>query len=632
MHTRVWVGFAEDRERLPSTMTKRFLEPALILGFVAVVAIIAVQAITLIDSETRAKTGHALRTVLQTTEGALQLWANNRLNDAHTIAVRPSIVEIVERLVADAGKDLRPGDNAPLSDLRSRINQEIEARGYLGFFVIGRDFTNLASMRDSNLNQRNLIAEQRPELLRRVFKGEELIIPAIRSDVPLRDKQTRHQALPPTMFAATPVYGGSGEVIAVFTLRLDPIIDFSTITRLGRIGKTGETYAFDERGFMISESRFRDELIQVGLIEATQTALLNIRLADPGFNLMSRGHGIDVLADRPLTRMAARAVAGQSGRDVSGYRDYRGVEVFGAWLWNPELNIGLATEIDAEEALQPYILARNVILSGLAVTAVLSLFLVGYLMVARQGALRQLAENRAVLEVRVKERTQELTAINDKLQDQIVERVRTEENLKTIQSELRASNRKLEDLAMADGLTGVANRRAFDQHGQAEWNRCQRSGLPFSLALIDVDSFKQFNDTYGHQAGDACLQAIGRTLKESTLARRPGDLVARYGGEEFAVVLSGCERQDAEAMGEQIRLAVKQLGIPHETTTADGQDVVTLSIGIATAVPEPGRTLQSLIEMADESLYTAKKAGRNRLVSAGGEVLQRGTETFARGA
>ena len=171
---------------------------------------------------------------------------------------------------------------------------------------------------------------------------------------------------------------------------------------------------------------------------------------------------------------------------------------------------------------------------------------------------------------------------------------------------------KLETLATEDGLTGLANRRRFDERLDEEWSRAYRDGTCLSLLLLDVDHFKKFNDQYGHPAGDVCLQSIANILAAE--ARRPGDLAARYGGEEFAILLPNTDAAGCAQIGERIRLAVEKAAMPHSQNLPYGR--VTLSLGGAICQPKAGKTrlCASLIDAADRALYAAKRGGRDRLV------------------
>lgn len=175
--------------------------------------------------------------------------------------------------------------------------------------------------------------------------------------------------------------------------------------------------------------------------------------------------------------------------------------------------------------------------------------------------------------------------------------------------ELRRQRDLLERLSNVDGLTGIANRRLFDESIQREWLRCQRQGEPLSLLMIDVDLFKSYNDGYGHLAGDECLKRVAGALSHG-LARAT-DVVARYGGEEFACILPVTYVEGAAIVAEQLRASVAGLAIPHAFSSVT--DHVTVSIGGAAVFPAPEITLTDFLATADRELYEAKRGGRDRV-------------------
>ena len=175
--------------------------------------------------------------------------------------------------------------------------------------------------------------------------------------------------------------------------------------------------------------------------------------------------------------------------------------------------------------------------------------------------------------------------------------------------ELESLNRKLETLSTTDGLTGIANRRHFDEVLATEWNRAARLKQPLALAMLDVDWFKKFNDHYGHHEGDACLRRVALVLAGSVC--RAGDMVARYGGEEFVFIAPNCDAPQARSLADKIHQAFERLTLPHQMS-AFGR--VTLSIGVASVVPRAGDTPNSLVKAADQALYQAKEQGRDRVV------------------
>ncbi|APW37179.1 hypothetical protein RD110_08170 [Rhodoferax koreense] len=179
-------------------------------------------------------------------------------------------------------------------------------------------------------------------------------------------------------------------------------------------------------------------------------------------------------------------------------------------------------------------------------------------------------------------------------------------------TELQAANEKLERLTVTDGLTGVGNRRLFDQKLATEWTRCARRGLDLGLLMVDIDHFKLYNDHYGHQGGDAVLRQVATILTQCV--QRSGELVARYGGEEFAVLLPGSDMESASIVADLFLAQLAQAAIPHIASSTAA--VLTMSIGVASMAPVATDQPAQLIRSADSALYIAKHLGRNRAEQA----------------
>lgn len=194
------------------------------------------------------------------------------------------------------------------------------------------------------------------------------------------------------------------------------------------------------------------------------------------------------------------------------------------------------------------------------------------------------------------------TQYNWELERQIAERT----------TELSEANRKLQQISEIDGLTGIANRRKFDIELDKEWRQAIREKRPLALLMFDIDHFKEYNDQYGHQEGDRCIQRVAGVLNSSM--QRSGDLVARYGGEEFVAILPGLSSTPAEKIAERIRLAVENMKLPRSGNVS--AQIVTISIGVASCVPNQNEQSSILLQQADASLYRAKHEGRNRVVVA----------------
>jgi diguanylate cyclase (GGDEF)-like protein len=205
----------------------------------------------------------------------------------------------------------------------------------------------------------------------------------------------------------------------------------------------------------------------------------------------------------------------------------------------------------------------------------------------------------AVLSRKFNEMASKVHQHNERLEESVLARTR----------ELKEANRKLEELSSTDGLTGLANRRRFDEVLLTELRRAIRSGKYIALIMLDVDFFKKYNDCYGHQAGDECLRVVARTLQLG--CHRGGDLVARYGGEEFVLIAADTDMGGAAVLAETLRSSIEMLMLPHSESEF-GQ--ITISVGVAAVRPTPEQTTDQLLQMADRAMYRAKSQGRNRVV------------------
>lgn len=203
----------------------------------------------------------------------------------------------------------------------------------------------------------------------------------------------------------------------------------------------------------------------------------------------------------------------------------------------------------------------------------------------------------------IRQLQKQLQEQNARLSQEIKERQRAE-------AELQKANEELHRLATLDGLTQVANRRRFDEYLNIEWRRLLREQACLSLILCDVDYFKFYNDSYGHLAGDNCLQQVAKAISSSL--RRPADLVARYGGEEFAVILPNTNAEGAVYVAEMIRLDIQKLKIPHSKSSIS--EYITVSMGVSSVIPTQKLSPDRLIDLTDNALYEAKAQGRNCII------------------
>ena len=361
--------------------------------------------------------------ILNTADDRINLWVAQRTSFLQLLGRDPELVTLVKRLLAvnPDRESLLASDALRETRAFFKTNKEIFAN--IGFFIINTEDISIGSMRDTSIGTRNLISLQRPDLLRRAFEGEVLFVPPMESDAPLVNEPnadgTRN---PSTKFFIGPIRDANGHIIAVMTLRVDPSEDFSRVLNSFETRQAFETYAFNEHGELLSESRFDEQLRRIGLIGEDQRSAANLAIRDPGVNLVAGQRPKIERAKQPLTRMVSRTLqlkrdmekAGQTyGHskieiDTQGYRDYRGVPVFGAWLWNIDLGLGLATEIDVAEAMSNYYQIRRTVFGILGFTLFLSVGTVLLVLILGERTSRALMTARDNLEAKVDERTAEL--------------------------------------------------------------------------------------------------------------------------------------------------------------------------------------------------------------------------------
>jgi PAS domain S-box-containing protein len=357
-------------------------------------------------------------------EDALVMWVAERRSLMRSIGQDPELVEITERLLKvqpDADSLMA---SSPLADARSFFKENEQVFPSIGFFVISPKDISMGSMRDTNLGTPNLISIQRPDIIKRAFAGEVLFVPPIESDVQLDGSaKLAGEKAPATMFFIGPIRNSKGEVIAVMTLRVDPAQGLSRIMALGsETAGSYEAYTFSRDGILLSTSRFEHQLREMGILAQDHQSSMNFVLKDPGVNLLEGGRSQIARNDMPLTVMATGAIGmrqelgGKSGghvqldvaTNVEGYRDYRGVPVYGAWLWDADLDLGITAEIDTNDALAGYYYIRTTLFWILGFTLVLAVGAILFVLTLGERTSRTLMRSKDDLEEMVVIRTAEL--------------------------------------------------------------------------------------------------------------------------------------------------------------------------------------------------------------------------------
>ena len=359
------------------------------IAFLVAVSVLAWATLQRVEGRVRHDAGQVLQAVLETSHESLLLWVRDRED---LVAQLASDSELASLVLAQLGRGRSKdslGSSSALVDLRRVLERHSQRYQSTGFFVIAADGISVAADADEGLGTSNPLWEQRRHLMQRSLAGKPVFVPPVR----LQDPTRGAAAEDPALYFAAPIVDDENRTIAVLALRYSPI-GITRILEIARISKTGETYAFDAQGRMLTTSRFEESLRATGALEAGQDSVLSLWMTDPRTG--------------ELTVPVRRAQAGR-GADVDGYRDYRGIRVLGAWMWSPDLGLGLTTEIDEGEALAPYESTRRIVIAVLSATACLALLLtVALLRVERRRF------------IQVRDREAQVRAILDTAADGIV--------------------------------------------------------------------------------------------------------------------------------------------------------------------------------------------------------------------
>ncbi|HEY9645029.1 MAG TPA: diguanylate cyclase [Chroococcidiopsis sp.] len=412
-------------------------------------------------------------------------------------------------------------------------------------------------------------------------------------------------ALLPVITANTPVYDSTnGQLLGVCATDIILSEELNDFLRKLQISKSGIAFIMEPSGLLIASSTL--DPITVGSGDQTQRLL-----ASDSDNALIRGsvqHLVDTyhsLNQVKSAQISFEREGAQHYLDVTRFEDAHGLD----WivvLVVPEVDFMEQINRNTQNTMLLCVVALLVTIGiGLMITRWLTQPLLYLSATARDIANgewnRTIELQRADV---IGDLSRSLATMANQLQESFV---LLEQRIEERTTELIQLNQELQRLAHIDSLTQAANRRYFDYYLEKEWRRLARDQQPLTLILCDVDYFKQYNDTYGHQAGDRCLQQISQVLSQA--ARRPADLVARYGGEEFAIVLSNTSVAGGIHLAETIHTLLRSLHIPHRTSHVS---YVTVSMGIASIIPHADSTPQELIAATDCALYAAKSKGRDR--------------------
>ena len=343
---------------------------------------------TIVTDNARVEISRSLTTVRDTVHQAVKTWYMDHKAASESWAKSPLVVRSAKELLALPFQKENLLNSSAQDNLRQWFKPLAGVARYRGFFIVGPGNINLASSRNQNVAVENLLVNQ-SGFLESVWSGKSATSLPIKSDVPLLNKLDELVPNIASIFVAAPIRNESRKVIAIFMFRLNPEEGFSKILDQGRIGSTGESYAFDKQGRLLSESRFNEQLYKAGLVETDGMSILNLTLRDPGRELSQGDFSSEDLSTQPLTFMVQSAIDKESGVDLNGHRDYRGVPVVSAWSWDDELSIGIATELNTEEAFKTL---RASQMSIIILTLLVLISLLGISIIVILYRQRQIAE------------------------------------------------------------------------------------------------------------------------------------------------------------------------------------------------------------------------------------------------
>lgn len=341
-----------------------------------------------IESVLREQRAATMTAILKADLEALREWVKREEQVAGQLADTAEVRQAAREMGSpELG---RSSDSKAVEALRAWFAPRLKEHGYHGFFLVNADGVIVAAEEDQPQGKK--LTEYRKEFFGRVLAGQPGVSRPYKSLTWLKDDTGELRMGIPTMFTAAPVRADGGKVVAALGLRIRPDTDFTRILQTARVGKSGETYAFDRQGLMLSQSRFDDEMKEYGLLvdRPEERSILTLQLKNPGANLSEGERTRTRRADWPLTKPVTEASANGDGYDVDGYPDYRGVSKIGAWTWLPEYEAGIVTEVNRDEAFRPVYILRGAlaVLLGLLLFAAAALFAAMWYMTRQQQKLR----------------------------------------------------------------------------------------------------------------------------------------------------------------------------------------------------------------------------------------------------
>jgi len=454
--------------------TKKFRWITILALGLFVVGVILVSFLTLERNRQNVLAGveRNLRSTLQTTWERMHIWVDGKQNFLKRLGRDQTFVGAVAELVKQNVRN--PGEfdeNFYTSAVGSVFNEIEEDLGKFNYVIVDKDGINIAASDYSLVGRKNDLLKLMPEVATQAFQGKRVFVPPVHIDNQRSQNNNGRDDILPTMYVAAPLQGANDEIVAIILQQLDPSKGFSKVLQFSRVGESGESYAFNDKGKLLSDSRFDEQLREVGLIAPNEHGILTIEIRDPGGNMLEGFRPTKIPSQQPLTLMARKAIMmkGRAGlqeqslpeasimTNLEGYNDYRGVPVVGAWLWDDDLGLGMTSEMDLAEALSPYKVMRLTVIGILGLTLLILIGITFFVLLVGERTNRILRKARDELEDKVQERTAELELNQEQLE-------RSEERSRLL---LESVGEGIFGVG-ADGLVNFINPAALEMVGHVE--------------------------------------------------------------------------------------------------------------------------------------------------------------------
>lgn len=524
-----------------------------------------------------------LQTIQNASHETMHYWRDMNTEVAISIANRPKIRAYILQLIREKPDAAALRKNPSLAGLRVEIQPLIKLNQYKGFFVVPLNQINYGSMRDSNVGQKNLLLIQDRQSLLQAFAGETVISKPVKSDIPLPDEHGLLQNNQYSMFIMTPITNRQNKIVALLMLRISPEESFKKILRVGRFGKSGESYVVNKEGVLLSPSRFDIPLMQAGLITPDTTSTYQLILKEPVGDITRGYRPGKQYADRPLTHIVKSTLQETYHADIDPVLDYRGVMVINIGLWDAHENLGFITQIDYAEAFAVYTTTRNVILLVTGFSGVLLALLIAFLINGNQ-----------VAQGLIKKRTFQLKAKNQSLAAEIEDRKKIEQILQNNQQRTEAILQSAFDAIIATDVKGT-------------------------IELVNPATEKMFG-----YAQDELLSKNIKILIPEAISEKHDHLISQHeSGTERSIVGRRHEMVSRRKDGSTfpIELAVEEMMIDGEKYFTSTINDITNRKEMMERLSASEREYKSIINNLNDTFYRTDINGRIVIISPSAEKL-----------